>query len=537
MLSKLKNKENVLKAEIENIKKETKNTILLLEFKQKDASLKQLELDEVMNTVTQHDLGHLLTFIKAKPQESDYDNTPKLSFLDDQNDRTGESLYSNKSDASPLKNEKMNISAPIYHPPQPIIIEEVKGLKDKKIEENASVNKISTDINKKNNLQALLGIDEVEEEESLKKEDSVKNIQVSNSRTRKMIGNGPRIDQDTKNLLQNEINMGNSLKINQEAKSPFQNELSIETNNSYKKNITEDSESLKGNMIKPYLDKQNNIKLKPVSSFLQDLEPVSNNLDNIKDNPSKSTFSKPSILEELEKETENNNQIFKPPVNKSIFNELNEDYSLPKKSIFQELEPGSFKNISSNQKLEFNKIKPVLNEPGSNFSIFETEIKPQDSIKPRGRDRSHLFQAKQGDNMFSLSPPGKTNFLDEDTEKKNKFNSNREGSDNLLFKGKSENENNNRRGKNALEKENSIDRIKSIAEKAEKNDFFGDFYDKTKQDNPSNIKSKLLPTKIESNDFFQPLNVSKDIKSVPVDNPKPKQASKIMDLDEEDLLL
>ena len=79
----------------------------------------------------------------------------------------------------------------------------------------------------------------------------------------------------------------------------------------------------------------------------------------------------------------------------------------------------------------------------------------------------------------------------------------------------------------------SFDKLKSLAEKAENNDFFGDFYDKTS--NPVSITNKLLPTRLDSK--FDMIPENKPQQNLNKSPGKPKNNTKIFELEEEDLIL
>ncbi|CAG9328122.1 unnamed protein product [Blepharisma stoltei] len=327
---------------------------------------------------------------------------------------------------------------------------------------------------------------------------------------------------------------------------------------------------------KPFQEDLRSSKSKPI---LDELKPASSKsiFDELKPTNKKSIFDelKPtnnkSIFDDLKPATENK-PFFeepKPTSNKSIFEELKPN----NKSIFDELKPSEksiFDELNSNNKAESNLPSFLKDEPFSS--------KPQEKPVKSTRDRSHLFQEKKSDDLFSnkslfnideikhtvsqnseatlISPPtqagtesvNQSNYLfSEPSIPKSKntrerpnmfqseqfmpesFNSIQQNNDKFELnlnqnKWSSFNEHEINRPslkeprKSVLQQDKG-DKLKNLAEKAEKNEFFQDLFGSPddKKIEFTNIKSKLLPTTLEKNQKAIPKPVEPIIDNTPSD--------------------
>ena len=368
VINKLKSKENALKSEFEFIRRETKNMSNLIDHKEKDAKMYENELQTVMNSITHNDLGHLLSFIKVKPSNTQNEAVVKDSTT------TRQEKNDKKFDGFVTKSIE-NYDKPIKTQEKLVKIDDLK-------ESLKNDNKITEKLSRVDN------------------ENTAKSLE-NRSRTRKIVGNAPKEKKLFEELTENTpedlskpvfsfLSQLNSEVNSKDINSTF-SKLTTDSNidpgkqttKPYKSSLFEELES--SATAKPSIFKEIESKKTVKSSLFEELE--SSNPTNFKDLPTEKN-SKPSIFQELE------SNVSKP----SIFKELEPDKKISKPSIFEELDSDTkkhsllFKDLGSDQKNNnLSGFKPILpqNEP---------------EIRQRGRDRSHLF-AKNDLNSESFDSP------------------------------------------------------------------------------------------------------------------------------------
>lgn len=458
-LGKFRSREATLKSEAESIKKETRNTEMLLGHKEKEAQIKRNELEKVMHTVTQNNLGHLLTILNLFPTEISAENThlaKKATETKPLVEKTPEKIVKKIISREIVKEipKSIGLHQKIAEEPKKVI-EETKKIAEKKTVLSS--------------LDALLGIDPISAK--------VENNQKNNFLSEKI----PYI------FEKKPENLGI---FEKKPEKPRVNPLDA---------LFETKEPIKT---------EENDAIKPLfTSKSRTNKRISGSGPTQKENPSPPRVM-PSLFQELESIPEKKPEL-------SQFNP-NPTKIPEKSSLFMELESGA------------DVKKPSFLLENENSSIFQTEL------SSKTRDRSHLFIKKEENDLnslFSASPPKEPLFLHSEISK------NPENLPDSLFKDKSENfflDEKEKRGRKTIEKDvNSFDKLRSMAENAEKQNFFSDFFEKPSV--PSQIfpQSKLLPT---STSLF-PSN-SDSLPSNPIKVPlKPPQLVKNFDLEEEDLIL
>lgn len=546
-ITKLQFQEKSIANEIEAIKKEAKTLEISIEIKEKEANLYMSELSKIASTASSYNMDHLVSLVKINKSESTSDsNHGKSPSPDPKKRKHFDELF--KEEAFPPKPEKI--------PPKPELkIEDLK----QKMKGNGPTKKNEDVIEEylpeeEESFQPIVKKDKNEtkiNENFIKPLDS-KSIKAEITKglddARNELGN---MKNKPKSLLQEleESSESNKQEKNEKKGTSFFTELETASRSNEKNLKTIEKSSIfneleasskDGNLFKPIekssflneleTSKKEEISFKPLekSSFFNELESNSKNenvfkpiekssfLDELEINSKKENSFKPieksPFLSKLD--TENTEKSFKPIPKSSFLDDLEPAVKpkepvalfkpIEKSLLFSELEPDTKLNLDNAKNSD---LKTVKNDENT----FWTEPKLNSINKPRGRDRSHLFSKKEeinNDESFT----SKFNFLS--PEKKPD-----EISD-FLTKGRNDGE------KPAYLAGGILDKMKSMAERAEKHDFFGGLYDKNEE---VAFTSKLLPTRFDTNP---------SVSSVPSQpNPKPSKPSAFFELVEEDINL
>ena len=522
-ITKLQFQEKSIANEIESIKKEAKTLEISIEIKEKEASIYMVDLSKIASTASSYNMDHLVSLVKINKSESTSDsNHGKSPSPDPKKRKNFDELFKEESFIS--KNENI--------PSKP----EVKVEDYKKKMKGNGPSKKNEDV-----IEEYLPEEEESFQPIVKKQDKnegklnenfikpleSKAIKAEISKglddARNGLGN---MKNKPKSLLQELEDSSESIKqnMNENKGSSFFTELesASRTNDRNSKHIEKSSifneleaSSKDESLFKPrekssFLNeietsKKNEVLKKPIekSSFLDELE-----VNSKKENSFK-PIEKSPFLSQLD--SENTEKSFKPIPKSSFLDDL-EPAVKPKEpvSLFKPIEKSSlFDELGQNSKLNLENVKNSdLKTVKNDENTFWTEPKSNSINKPRGRDRSHLFSKKEeinNDESFT----SKFNFVS--TEKKPD-----EISD-LLLKGRNDGE------KPSYLAGGILDKMKSMAERAEKHDFFGGLYDKSEE---VSFTGKLLPTRFDTNSTIptQP-------------NPKPSKPSAFFELVEEDINL
>ena len=511
-LSKLENQERVLNFEIEQMRKEKQNFEALIENKTKEAFQHSGDLQKVAKNLSQNDMGHLLGLMKI-----------------------------NRS-ASPLVSQGKS--------PPP----EEKKVK-KKFEElfkpdKTNENSISEDLKPKQNLRKMMGNKPKFPEDSVIEEHIPEEEESYQPKVKLDFLNG-----SSKDNVPQFIKPIEKSSILKELKQKSEVVSRRDKPKSIFDELEADDEKTDNKLMfkKPLIEPEPVMKKDEKTSFFTELE------GNSKENkPVFKPIEKSLLLMELESSPAKNENVFKPIEKSSFLMELepepkkNESFFKPieKSSFFMDLEPGPVKSENSFKLIEKSSFlmdltsEPTENKPDSFFKPIEkpvdfdpiinknefkpvknddlsflSETEPKSSIfsKNKGRDRSHLFSKKEENTNF-IAPEPKFSLL---ASEKNA----NEASD-FLFKSKTEAD------KKQLNQGylagGILDKMKMMAERAEKHDFFGDFYDKKEE---ISFTGRLLPTKIT-----QPSLTPTPNPPEPTKVQKPTKPS-IIDLEEEDINL
>lgn len=494
LLNRLKAKEKNMKSELKWIKKETKNISSKIEIKKKENDEYEIKLNEILNGMDQNNLGHFSSLIKLKSNQKTENSLEKQNIsLNNQNNLDkDEKLFSSLKEKSE-KLEKNNDSNISFEKDSEAIIEplndinsrtkKITGSRPKNYEKETHPESIEDNIKKT--------------ESFIKPSEESKNIPETNKKIEKNIFSKPSL------FSINELEPENS--FDSRATKLFTKPL-----------IFDELDPKSDN--KPDVSKPNvqNSKSPPKSSLFEELE-------------ASVASNKPSIFKELELETEKNPQTIEPLFKPLKIAELNSRKDkTPIEPLFKPLNPIESDSKKDNEPTESFFKSLITNEPDFK-SLNQSTIKTQDPVRPRGRDRSHLIQRKEEDTpkMFSFSPIkavpdlkiSDTKSFVQETEN--------------LFKGKTEMKelNQNSRKKNIINDSRSLEKLKSMAENAEKNNFFSNYFENPVRNPPINLTSNLHPIKPSSNS-----KISTELKSDRIPN-DPKAVIKTFELEEEDLIL
>lgn len=509
-LNKLENQEKVISFELDQMKKEKQTLELSIEKKHKESGEYIKELQKVANNVSQNDMGHLLGLVKINNSESSTVTPSKSPSQEEKKRKNFDELFKSEkknNEGIESQNSKTKLSARKMQGSKPKVFEE-NVIEENIPEEEESIRPKEVSSSGKEGIPQFI---KPIEKSSVLKELGPKIEDFSSKEKTKSIFD--ELEEDFKNpkTVFKKPNLDPEPIIKKEEKLSFFTEL-------------EDKSQENKSLFKP-IEK---------SSFLMELESEPPKSENFFKPPEKSSF-----LMQLEPGPPKNENIFKP-VEKSIFMELDSGQSknensfkpIEKSSIFKELElepklnsgltggkaDDLFKpvekivGIESVEKLEFKKVK---NEENSFLS--ETEPKPSLFSKPRGRDRSHLFSKKEEKLNFEPAEPNFSFLAEKPSNETSDF----------LFGNKSEKEK--KQVNQGYLAGGILDKMKNMAERAEKHEFFSDFYDKSEE---ITFKGRLLPTKLESTSLPPPIIKQPE----PVKPVKPSKPS-FFELEEEDINL